>query len=77
MPTDIIAFSYRENPFPKIDSKSEPLGDIYISLEKASENARIYEIAFENEVKRLIIHGVLHLTGYDHDNSNEEKKMKK
>ena len=73
-PTDVISFSYREIPFPQIDLKYEPLGDIYISIEKAVENAVSYETILEDEIIRLLIHGILHLIGYDHEKSTEEKK---
>jgi len=74
--TDVISFAYRDDPFPVIDNPMEELGDIYISLEKASEQAVEYEVSLADELKRLIIHGVLHLLGYDHEKSEaEEKKM--
>lgn len=75
-PTDVISFAYRDDPFPVIDNPVEELGDIYISLEKASEQAIEYAVLLTDELKRLIIHGVLHLLGYDHEKSSlDEKKM--
>ncbi len=75
-PTDVISFAYRDDPFPIIDNPMEELGDIYISLETASKQAVEYEVTLAEEIKRLIIHGVLHLLGYDHEKSAEdEKKM--
>jgi len=74
-PTDVICFAYRDDPFPVIDNLMEELGDIYISLEKASEQAVEYEVTLADELKRLIIHGVLHLLGYDHEKSAEEEKI--
>jgi len=73
-PTDVISFAYRDDPFPVIDNPMEELGDIYISLEKASEQAVEYEVTLADELKRLIIHGVLHLLGYDHELSSEDEK---
>ncbi len=73
--TDVIAFAYRENPFPKIKRGQETLGDIYISLEKASENAEGYGSGLSEELRRLIAHGILHLIGYDHEKSKKDKKM--
>jgi probable rRNA maturation factor len=52
----------------------EELGDIYISLETASKQALEYEVTLVEEIKRLIIHGALHLLGYDHEKSPEEEK---
>ncbi|MBW8332484.1 MAG: rRNA maturation RNase YbeY [Prolixibacteraceae bacterium] len=54
--TDIITFDYVEN-----DVIS---GDIFISCERVKENAIEFEKTFENELSRIIIHGVLHLLGY-------------
>ena len=67
--TDVIAFrlnSYEEN---KIE------GEIYISLPRAKENAKIYEQPYEKEVARLIIHGCLHLLGYLDETKNEKQIM--
>ncbi|HNX24550.1 MAG TPA: rRNA maturation RNase YbeY [Spirochaetota bacterium] len=73
-PTDVISFAYRDDPFPVIDNPVEELGDIYISLERASEQAVEYEVTLADELKRLVIHGVLHLLGYDHELSEEDEK---
>jgi len=73
-PTDVISFAYRDDPFPIIDNPMEELGDIYISLETASKQAVEYEVTLAEEIKRLIIHGALHLLGYDHEKSAEEEK---
>jgi probable rRNA maturation factor len=82
-PTDVISFAYRENPFPDITSVGannysplqEILGDLYISLEKALENAKNYGVSFPEEIRRLIAHGILHLIGYDHERSRKDKKI--
>jgi rRNA maturation RNase YbeY len=55
--TDIITFDMSDN-------KHKIEGDIYISIDRAKENARLYNEPFDREVKRLMIHGVLHLSGY-------------
>ncbi len=72
-PTDVISFAYREEPFPFPAEMTEELGDIYISLEKASEQAVEFEVSFQEEIKRLLIHGCLHLLGYDHERSPEDE----
>lgn len=54
--TDIITFDYVEN---KIIS-----GDIFVSCDRVKENASVFRTGFENELSRIIIHGVLHLLGY-------------
>ncbi len=56
-PTDVLAFPMGEDGI---------LGDIAISVETARKNAKAYSVSFEQEIKRLIIHGVLHLLGYKH-----------
>lgn len=54
--TDIITFDYCEDKTIN--------GDIIISIERVRENAKKFEVGFETELKRVIIHGVLHLCGY-------------
>lgn len=54
--TDIITFPLNENPL---------LAEIYISIERVRENASTLAISFEHELFRVMIHGVLHLCGYD------------
>lgn len=67
-PTDVLSFPSDSNTF---------LGDIAISLEKVIEQALEYEFSFEDELKRLLIHGILHLLGYDHElGKREEQEMK-
>ncbi len=52
-----------------------PLGDIVISVEKAISQAKEYEHSFERELAFLLVHGMLHLLGYDHENEKDEKIM--
>jgi probable rRNA maturation factor len=73
--TDVISFAYRDEPFPSPGNLVEELGDVYISLEKAGEQAAEYEVDLKAEVKRLIVHGILHLLGYDHERSAEDEKI--
>jgi len=54
--TDIITFDYVE--------KDLIQGDIFISLDRVKENAKIYKVTFDNEIHRILIHGILHLIGY-------------
>lgn len=63
--TDIISF---DNSIGKILH-----GDIFISIERVAENAKSFEVSFDEELRRVLAHGVLHLGGYK-DNSQEEKK---
>lgn len=64
--TDILTFDYTEN---NIIS-----GDIIISIDRITENAKTYNVTFKKELKRVIIHGILHLIGYK-DKSKKEKKI--
>ncbi|MEN8223902.1 MAG: rRNA maturation RNase YbeY [Bacteroidota bacterium] len=65
--TDVIAFDYREND-------DEVSGDIFISVERTAENAEKFGQSHEKELFRVIVHGALHLCGYD-DHSPEEKTL--
>jgi len=51
-------------------------GDIFISVDMAKEQALEYGAPFKEEISRLLVHGTLHVTGYDHMNARDEKKMK-
>lgn len=64
--TDIITFPYQEPP--SIE------GDIFISLERVRENAHEFDVTVEAELRRVIIHGVLHLCGYP-DKAPDEKRL--
>jgi probable rRNA maturation factor len=50
-------------------------GDIVISLETLSENARYFQIPQDEELRRLLIHGILHLDGMDHETTDREEPM--
>lgn len=64
--TDIITFDYTENDIIS--------GDIFISIDRVKDNAKKFSTIFENELSRVIIHGVLHLIGYK-DKSAQEKHL--
>lgn len=65
-PTDVLSFP---------DDDPRYLGDIVISLEKASLQAKEYGHTLNDEVAFLVCHGFLHLNGYDHETPEEEKEM--
>lgn len=72
--TDVLSF-----PQLKKSAKTPPpptLGDIVISLEYAQKSAKRYGIKLEAELLRLLIHGILHLLGYDHENVSDSKRQK-
>ena len=77
-PTDVISFAFLDNEDKEtIFKNKEPvcLGDIYISVDKAKEQAEEYGHSLERELSFLFVHGLLHLLGYDHMNEEDEKIM--
>ena len=67
--TDIITFDYTENS--NIIS-----GDIFVSIDRVKENSIKFKVTFEEELRRVLIHGILHLLGYPDKKPSEEKKMR-
>ena len=78
-PTDVISFAFLDGVTnkDKIFKSKEMvvLGDIYISVEKAKEQAESYGHSLDRELKFLFVHGLLHLLGYDHMQEEDEKVM--
>ena len=69
--TDVLSFSMREGEtFPS--NEKENLGDIVISLDYARRQAKEFEVSLEDEIRRLLVHGCLHLLGYEHEGVDEE-----
>ncbi len=64
--TDVLSFSYFEDKF---SMEEVYLGEIVICPEKAKIQSRQFGVTFWQEIERLIIHGILHLFGYDHEKS--------
>lgn len=69
-PTNVIAFPMREGDFPNISP--HVLGDVVISAETARQEAQAAGIEFWDRFVQLLIHGVLHLFGYDHEGAEAE-----
>lgn len=67
--TDVLSFPFEAQPF---EPGSNNLGDIVISAEQAQKQATENGLSLEGEIKQLILHGVLHLCGYDHETDNGE-----
>jgi rRNA maturation RNase YbeY len=65
--TDILTFDYRTNP-------KEIYGDLFISQERIIENASFFNVSINNELLRIVVHGLLHLFGYL-DKSEKDKKL--
>ena len=66
--TDIISFDYSEGNLVQ--------GDIFISVERVIENASDFDVPFDEELKRVMIHGILHYCGYKDKSENDEKLMR-
>lgn len=66
--TDIISFDYTEG---NIIS-----GDIFISIERVQDNANDFQVSFQEELKRVMAHGVLHYCGYKDKSESDEKLMR-
>lgn len=69
-PTDVITFQY--------NVANEPIeAEIYISTDTVAANARRFKVSFEEELHRVMIHGVLHLLGYSDKTAAKQKVMRK
>ena len=66
--TDIISFDYSRG--------NEIHGDVYISIERVKENAVDFNVSFEEELKRVLVHGVLHYCGYKDKTESDEQLMR-
>lgn len=69
-PTNVIAFPMRAGPFAEINPNL--LGDVVICLDTAAREARDAALSLESRFDQLLIHGILHLFGFDHENTSEE-----
>jgi probable rRNA maturation factor len=65
-PTDVISFEEFEEDY---------LGEIFVCIEKVYEQAKLYEHSVEREMAFLLVHGLLHLHGYDHIEKEDEETM--
>jgi probable rRNA maturation factor len=73
--TDVLSFPLSDNVSPK---DSGPLGDIVICVPRTQSQSREYGVRFYSELLRLLIHGLLHLLGYDHEiGAYQKRKMEK
>ena len=68
--TDVLSFPSEAEAF-EVDQQKH-LGEVVISVQRAAAQARGNGLSFSNEVKQLILHGLLHLSGYDHETDKGE-----
>lgn len=74
--TDVLSFAQMEGePMPR-EEQELLLGDVVISLETAGRQAEEYGHSFNQEVSYLVVHGVLHLLGYDHQSEPDRQQMR-
>ena len=69
-PTDVLSFPFDAS----VPAGNRMLGDVVISVDRAERQARMRGKRLETEIERLLIHGILHLLGYDHERSESEAK---
>lgn len=75
--TDVLSFSQREGDAFPAPSQAPMLGDVVISMDTAQRQAQKIGHSLEDEVARLLVHGVLHLLGHDHvQGGAQSRKMK-
>jgi probable rRNA maturation factor len=74
-PTDVLAFAMREGR--RVSGDDTVLGDVVISLDTAARQAAPRRVSTDDEVRTLLIHGILHLLGYDHERSEPEARRMK
>lgn len=70
--TDVLSFGMGDEP----GSEGETLGDVYVSVDRARDQAERYHVSMDEELHRLVVHGCLHLLGYDHQNASQRKVMR-
>lgn len=79
--TDVLTFPWDEGeafPLPEgEEAETQPLGDVVISLATLQENAKYFKVSPEEELKRVVIHGFLHLMGKDHLTNDADEPMLK
>ena len=66
--TDVIAFN--------LNNENEDLeGELYLSIKIIEHNAKLYNVSLEDEIKRVVAHGILHLIGYEDDTESSKREM--
>lgn len=76
-PTDVLSFEQGDEYFDEAGETRFMAGDIVISLDSLRFNAEEFNVDINEELKRLIVHGILHLNGMDHSDNSPEQEMLK
>ena len=76
-PTDVLSFEQGDEYFDDAGETRFMAGDIVISLDSLHFNAEEFNVEINEELKRLIVHGILHLNGMDHSDNSPEQEMLK
>lgn len=74
-PTDVLSFAQIESEAEIPTAGTFLAGDIIISLDSARSNAEYFKVGLDEEFKRLVIHGLLHLSGLDHESNEPDEPM--
>lgn len=75
LPTDVLTFALDDDAsFPSFDFEEKELGDIFISPSFIRKNSEEFSVPYSQELMRLVLHGMMHLMGYDHESNDFEKE---
>ncbi|HIV98354.1 MAG TPA: rRNA maturation RNase YbeY [Candidatus Ornithospirochaeta avicola] len=73
--TDVLTFALDDDAsFPSFDFEEKELGDIFISPSFIRKNSEEFSVPYSQELMRLVLHGMMHLMGYDHESNDFEKE---
>jgi len=72
--TDVLAFSMLEGP--GAEFRGGALGDVIVSLDTAERQARHRGVSIQDELEKLVVHGILHLLGMDHAHPGDRRRMR-
>ena len=77
--TDVLSFPMVDDNLPEVQLEEnallQMLGDVVISYETALRQSKELKSSFQEEICRLLVHGILHLVGYDHEENDEKKSI--
>ncbi|MCL2791938.1 MAG: rRNA maturation RNase YbeY [Spirochaetaceae bacterium] len=74
-PTDVLSFSQVEDDFPLYCDKTIYVGDIVISVDTLKRNSSDFNVDINEEFIRLLLHGILHISGHTHSDNSPEQEM--